>query len=205
MPIPHRVRLGILDERAPVGSHIAYLWETPAEFEAAVRFLAVGLDEGDFCVIFGHDEANQRVIEVLGRHGYNARDLEARGRLAVVSGHANAETLLSTIGRTFQAALDRGATLLRLLGNIGWGKPGWPNEADILSFEARVTGAAKQFPSVIVCMYDVRALPGRIVLHGAFETHPLTICGNVLRQNNHWVEADEFLRRVPAEDDEPAV
>ena len=30
-------------------------------------------------------------------------------------------------------------------------------------------------------MYDVRQLSGRIMVHGANETHPLTVCGDVLR------------------------
>jgi hypothetical protein len=45
-------------------------------------------------------------------------------------------------------------------------------------------------------MYDVRALPGRVMVHGAFETHPLTFCGNVMRQNTHYVEVDQFLERL---------
>ena len=38
------------------------------------------------------------------------------------------------------------------------------------------------------------------MVHGAFETHPLTICGNVMRQNTHYVEVDEFLRRLKTEE-----
>ena len=103
--------------------------------------------------------------------------------------------MLANIGEVFTNAVTGGATLIRLLGNIGWGHAGWPDEHDILEFEARVTGAAKQFPCVVVCMYDVHALPGRIMVHGAFETHPLTFCGNVMRQNTHYVEVDEFLAK----------
>ena len=104
--------------------------------------------------------------------------------------------MLSNIGATFTEAVAAGAKMIRLLGNIGWGREGWPNENDILEFEARVTGAAKAFPCVVVCMYDVRALPGRVMVHGAFETHPLTFCGNVMRQNTHYVDVDQFLTRL---------
>ena len=101
--------------------------------------------------------------------------------------------MLSNIANTFTEAVKGGAKLIRLLGNIGWGREGWPSEHDILEFEARVTGAAKAFPSVVVCMYDVQALPGHVMVHGAFETHPLTFCGNVMRQNTHYVDAKQFL------------
>ena len=108
--------------------------------------------------------------------------------------------LAAVLVAVFAAALARGVRLIRLLGNIGWNRDGWPNEADILEFEARVTGAAKQFPCVVVCMYDVRALPGHIMVHGAYETHPLTFCRNLVRQNTHYVEVDEYLQRLRRSD-----
>lgn len=189
------VRLGLHDEHANVGDHIAYFWETPQEFREGVRFLEVGLDEGDFCVIFGHDEGNKQVLETLTQRGHDCVRLEAQRRLAFLRGDTDAAKMLSNIRRTFTDAIKSGATLIRLLGNIGWGREGWPNENDILEFEARVTGAAKAFPCVVVCMYAVRALPGHVMVHGAFETHPLTFCGNVMRHNTHYVEASQFLAR----------
>jgi hypothetical protein len=32
--------------------------------------------------------------------------------------------------------------------------------------------------------------------HRAYETHPLTFCGNVLRENPFYVGVDEFLERL---------
>ena len=190
------VRLGLRDEHAKAGDHIAYFWESAQEFREGVRFLEVGVDEGDFCVIFGHDEGNRQVIETLTERGHDCTRLEAQGRLAVLRGDADAGKLLSNIRATFTKAIKSGAKMIRLLGNIGWGRDGWPNENDILEFEARVTNAAKAFPCVVVCMYDVRALPGHVMVHGAFETHPLTFCGNVMRQNTHYVPVDQFLTRL---------
>ena len=191
-----QIPLGLHDEHGKVGDHIAYFWETPKEFFDGVRFLEVGLDLGDCCVIFGHDEGNRRVRERLVERGYSCDRLEAQGQIVVVPGKPIGSEMLEHIGGVFTAAVARGAKMIRLLGNIGWGRDGWPHEDDILEFEAKVTGAAKQFPCVVVCMYDVRALPGRVMVHGAFETHPLTFCGNVMRQNTHYVEVDQFLERL---------
>ena len=193
VPERRRVRLGLHDELVKVGSHIAYFWENAGEFREGVRFLEMGLAEGDFCVIFGHDDGNRRVLETLTASGHDCTQLEAQRRIVVVRGDTDAKTMLSNIGNTFTDAVNSGARLIRLLGNIGWGQDGWPTETNILEFEARVTGAAKAFPCVVVCMYDVQALPGRVMLHGAFETHPLTFCGNVMRQNTHYVEPEQFL------------
>lgn len=76
--------------------------------------------------------------------------------------------LLEAIGSTFQKMIDSGARLVRLLGNLGWGHEGWPAEDSILEFEAWVTRDAKAFPCVVVCMYDVRSLSGRVMHDAAF-------------------------------------
>ena len=193
---PRLIRTGIRDEQVAVGSHIAYFWESDREFREAVRFLTEGLGAGDFCVIFGHDDANRRVCEVLTEEGYDCDALIRDNRICILSGHEDAGTMLGNIGAAFTKAIEDGATLIRLLGNIGWGRNAWPSERDILEFEGKVTAAAKAFPCVVVCMYDVRTLSGKVIVHGAFETHPLTICGNMLRENPLYLPFDEFLKRI---------
>lgn len=189
------VSLGAHNETVAVGDHIAYVWETPAEFEEAVGFLSRGIRDGDHCVIFGHDEANAEVARVLTENGFDIPHLKAAGRLTVLGGREHGDMMLSEIGATFQRAQEDGARLIRLLGNIGWSRPGWPADRDILAFEAKVTGAAKLFPSVVMCMYDAKSLSGGVMLHGCFETHPLVITGNVLRRNPYYVEIEEYLGR----------
>lgn len=189
------VPLGLAHANVSSGDHIAYFWETEREFERGVDFLIAGIRNGEHVVIFGHDEANDKVADVLTRGGFNPSALIASGQLTVLGAESTGDATLQKIGGAFQTAIDGGAPLIRLLGNIGWGKPGWPNERDILEFESKVTGAARMFPCVIVCMYDVRLLPGTVILHGAFETHPVTVCGNVMRENTHYVDHETFMRR----------
>ena len=200
------VALGIRDEFVAVSDHIAYFWETEKEFAEAVAFLEYGLHGNDSCVIFGHEKANSKVLGILQSRGFDTKDLADQGRLIVLSGKPSGSDMLAEIGGAFQKAIDAGAGLVRLLGNIGWGHEGWPTELDILEFESRVTAACRNFPCVVVCMYDVQQLSGRIMVHGAYETHPLTVCGNVLRENPHSVQIDEFLARLNRlrTDEEPA-
>lgn len=191
------VELGIRGERVHSGSHIAYFWETENEFREGVEFLCVGIRKGDGCVLFGHPEANARILKLLRSVPLDTDYLQAEGKLAVLGGHPAPETL-AEIGATFQKMIEGGAKLLRLLGNIGWGKEGWPIEDEILEFESRVTGAARAFPCVVVCMYDVRSLNGRVMVNGALQTHPITVCGNVMRHNPYFVEHDEFVKKLKA-------
>jgi len=190
------IDLGLRDEKVKLGDHIAYFWENDRQFEEAVGFLLVGIRKGDHAVVFGHDEANKKVLDLLRMRGIDTDHLHASERLTVVTGGPSGDRMLGHIAETFQGAVERGSGCIRLLGNIGWSKPGWPDDLDILAFEAKVTGAAKQFPCVVMCMYDVASLSGSIMVHGAYETHPLTFCGNVLRENPFYVGVDEYLESL---------
>jgi PAS domain S-box-containing protein len=148
----------------------------------------------DYCVIFGHEEANQAVCNILQNHGFDVKDLLAQQRITILGGNPSGEAILETIRGAFQQILARGAPLIRLLGNIGWGKPGWPGDHDLLAFEAKVTAVAKEFPCVVLCMYDVAALPGLVLRRGAYGTHPLIERDGSLKENPDYIPADFFLK-----------
>ncbi len=177
-------------------SHLAYFWTSEKDFADAVQFLEIGLAGTDHCVIFGHDEANKAVCAVLSRRGYDVDTLVAEGRVTILGGEAESAEILEKIGAAFEKSLNRGASLIRLLGNIGWGKSNWPDEKALLVFEAKVTEAAKKFPCVVVCMYDVAALPGPVLHHGGLGTHTHVICNGRPLSNPHYIPTETFLRRV---------
>ena len=195
------IELGLRGERVRLGDHIAYFWEKDSEFEEAVKFLILGLRQNEHAVVFGHDEANEKVLQTLRRNGIDTDHMQAANRLSVIGGGPSGEKMLGGIGAKFQQAAASGSRCIRLLGNIGWAKPGWPEDLDILAFEAKVTVAARQFPCVVMCMYDVAHLSGTVMVHGAYETHPLTFCVNVLRENPHYVQVDHFLSQLEEMED----
>jgi hypothetical protein len=188
-----RIRLGINDEYAAAGDHIGYFWESDADFDRGVGFLSVGLTGRDACFVFGYVEANERVLESLRKRGLDVDGLVATGRLRVLGGSETGEAMMADIGAAFQKVLAAGAPTIRLLGNLGWGREHWPSDDAILEFEAKVTEAARQFPCVIVCMYDVHALSGRVLLKGGFQTHPLTVYDAELKQNPNYIPTERFL------------
>lgn len=190
------IRLGIDEAYVSAGDHIGYFWENEAQFEEAIGFLGVGLRGRDTCFVFGHDQANQKVLDLLRKRGLDVDAFREKGRLQVLTGDESGEEMLAGVGAAFQAAIAAGAPLLRLLGNIGWRRPGWPGDDDILEFEAKVTAAAQQFPCIVVCMYDVQALPGRIILKGGFETHPLTLRPAGICENPQYQPVEKFLAEL---------
>jgi hypothetical protein len=73
------VQLGLRDERINLGDHIAYFWETENQFEEAVGFLLVGIRNGDHVVVFGHDDANNKVVDLLRKRGIDTEHLLTAG------------------------------------------------------------------------------------------------------------------------------
>ena len=187
------VPLGIADAFAAPGDHIGYFWEHERELDATADFLATGLERDEVCVLLGHDAANARVQAGLERRGLQPDNFRRRHRFHTVSGHQPAGAFLQDIHARIRTAVGDGVPMVRVLGHLGWGHPGWPAERDILSLEARVTDAVRNLPSVVLCAYDVQALSGRQLLLGGLECHPLTLRRGALRHNEHFVAADTLL------------
>jgi hypothetical protein len=53
---------------------------------------------------------------------------------------------------------------------------------EVVELENGATILGRRYPCVIVCMYDVNTVSGRLVLNAGFGTHPLAVRGHALRQ-----------------------
>src|SRR5208337_1216807 len=186
--ISPQIPLGITDDRVDLGSHLIYFWQSDEEFARGVRFLEPGLLGEDHCIVFGHDEATERVYRLLQAKGFDTESLTQQRRITLLRREAPAGTTLSDIEDVFKAAIRAGAPAIRYLGNLGFGEAPLPGTGidDVLELEARVTSLAKRFPAVVVCMYDVNTLPGRLILKGGFQTHPVVVCGDHLIDNAYY-------------------
>jgi len=194
------IPLGLGGELAAPGDHIAYFWESEREFDATAGFLVAGVSLGESCVLVGHLAANERLLDNLERRGLNVRALTREHQLQVASVPSSADALLLELDERIKDAVDRGMPVVRILGNLNWGRgtPGWPPDREILRLEARVTSAAEHLPSIVVCAYDVTNLPGPLLLKGGLECHALTFRRDRLRHNEHHVPPERFLEEMSA-------
>jgi hypothetical protein len=198
-PRERSVPLGVADAFAAPGDHIGFFWEDDQEFDGTAGFLAAGLERDEVCVLLGHDAANTRVLVGLERRGLPPDEMRRRDRLHTASGQQPVDALLQEIDNRVRTAVDDGVPMVRILGHLGWERPGWPPEREILSLEARVTDVVRNLPSVVLCAYDVRGLSGRPLLLGGLECHPLTLRRATLRQNEHYVAPEQVLERLSAD------
>jgi hypothetical protein len=190
---PRDIPLGIGRHAVATGDHVAFLWETETEFMATSSYLASGLTRHEACLLLGHEPANRRVLKGLARLGLNARDARRRDHLQVVDPARSGDAILAALDRHVRNAVERGLPGVRILGNLGWGEPGWPADEELLRLEARVTTAVGRYPCVVVCAYEVGRLPGRILLKGGLECHPVILRRGTLRTNDARVPAEQFL------------
>jgi hypothetical protein len=193
---PDKIALGITDDEVTLGSHLIHFWHTDGEFERGVRFLELGIgDESQYCVLFGHNEANQRVLEILRMRGYALTRILHQGRLVILPRESSASETLAKIEAAFSDAVARGATAIRYLGNLGMGQAPLPARGadEVVELESGATALALRYPCVIVCMYDVNTVSGRLVLDGGFGTHPLAVCRGALRHNPYYATEDKSV------------
>jgi MEDS: MEthanogen/methylotroph, DcmR Sensory domain len=191
------IPLGITNDQVALGSHLIHFWQNEEEFERGVRFLELGIaNESQYCVLFGHDEANHHVLEILRK---TCRDLDGvlrEGRLVILRRESPASATLASIEAAFVAAVRKGAGVIRYLGNLGMGQAALPGRGadEVVELENGATALAHRYPSVIVCMYDVNTVSGRLVLNAGFGTHSLAVCGHALRQNPYFSPDEPALR-----------
>src|SRR5262249_31322808 len=61
----NEIPVGITDDNVALGSHLIYFWDNDDAFERGVRFLYPGIGNGEHCIVFGHDEAVEKVLSTL--------------------------------------------------------------------------------------------------------------------------------------------
>lgn len=191
-----KIALGITEDEVPLGSHLIHFWRTDEEFECGVRFLQLGVaDRGQHCVLFGHDEANQRVVEILRKSFSDLDRVLEEGRLVIIRRESSASETLAGIEDAFLAAVRRGATVIRYLGNLGMSQHPLPGRGadEVIELEHGATALALKYPCVIVCMYDINTLSGHLLLNAGFGTHPLAVWGHGLEENQYCLSTASAL------------
>lgn len=194
--VGNEIPVGITDDRVALGSHLIYFWESDDDFARGVRFLYPGLGKDEHCIIFGHDEALEKVQATLRADGYDPQELIGKLKLTVIRRRSDARGTISDITDVVQAALRAGASCVRFLGNLGMGTDPLPaGEDDVLELEAQADALIHGLPCVIVCMYDIRTLSGRLILKGGLETHHLAVCSHGVQKNPYYLPTTGHTHR----------
>jgi hypothetical protein len=198
------VPIGSDDQEARVPSHLCLMHDSYTELRAWQRdFLGIALADP------------QQGVGLFGAPGVAAqlkRDLEIdldrsladevrRGKLAIVESDPDADVYLERFRETLAGLSARGYVVTRALGRVAWNVPGFPAPEDHLWLESRLNAVVASGRTILVCAYDLTALPGSTLAYGGLETHPQIVLGGQLTDNPSFVEPDRYfadrLLRLP--------
>ncbi len=193
-----KIDLGIAGLRVPLHSHIAGLLEMENDLDEALGFVETGLRGSDHCVVIGDAEDLERITGGLRNHGFDIDGLQARKRLTVLQRTPSGQEMADGLSRALEAALAAGASLVRLFGIAGWDRETGPSDAELFSYEARLTEMAERLPCVILCLHEVNVTTGSALRYGVLGTHPRTLVEGSLFDNPFFVPFERAAGRFSA-------
>lgn len=189
----HDAPLGFGTLSVGVPTHLCLFYYDDVELRTKLGFVRIGLEsETEAVVLFGRRARLEQILGYLGAEGVDVDSFQASGRLVLVEGAADRQGLLSNIAGHLDGLMASGVTLIRFLGFIGWEDPTWPTHDELLTFESMVNVAASNYPAVVMCTYKLTEIPGPLLIYGGIETHPLTIIGDTVCENPHYLPPDRY-------------
>lgn len=173
--------------------HVAVIYTGRANAFRHGSFLAEGIERGDVCVYLAPPEYH---AEMRSRVGGEIPQAEA-GRLRVLGGAADFETLCEMCRQTFIEAESAGAPALR------WLEDGlWPAAAEFpmphfFEFHALLNYQVKHYPSAALCQYDLERLPTPHLFQAIAVHRHLIVNGLLVRDNPFYIPAEKFIPLAP--------
>jgi excisionase family DNA binding protein len=174
-PLPadkDRVVLG--SQTVDVSTHLATLYDSDAaRTRLTAPFLADGIRAGQPSFLMAHGEDLAGYMDALDEMpDMNLDAAIASGVLTIAAAPGStAREALAYFEKVFWAAVDRHATVIRLVGEMGSVRDTFTSEREMLDFESMFNMVGKRLPCVAVCQYDVRKFSGQAVL-AALRAHP---------------------------------
>lgn len=164
------------------------------------------------------NERNLHLVEPHGQDAHRARLAQAgidvprcelRGQLAVRAwpadwaepGGLDVEGLLEAMNRATAPMPAPGPAGgfdgVRVMAQMGWAARPGQDGLDLLAYEARLNALLAERRQLAICVYDLAALDGTLMMD-LLRTHPLTMIGGVLRENPFFTPPAEMLRELSA-------
>src|SRR5207253_2952812 len=174
-PARHRqdsVAIGAL--RLPLHSHLATFYDSDASrLRLTAPFLRDGLLAGEPCFLVASGEVQAVYLRALDQEaGGSVQRAIQQGLLSILPGVGpRVEDALAVWEEGFWRAVNGGARLLRVVGEMESERQVFESDAEMIAYEFAVNALTERFPCVVLCQYDVRRFDGTTIL-GALKAHP---------------------------------
>jgi hypothetical protein len=184
------------------GDHICALYDGgQARDELVLSFLRSGLDSGDKCICILDEGDDQVVLSQFDDHrsGHSTGSAAQLDLLTPLdtylqSGQFSSVEMINFWSDYVNSAVRHGQFgAARVTGDTTWllsAAEGTIRE--FMSYESELNRFAQQHPVSILCLYDLDAFGGGILVD-LMKTHPKLLLGGMLLENPHALSPDEFL------------
>jgi hypothetical protein len=199
--MPRTTSLGVAGLTLLEGDHVCAFYRGIAERdELLIPYLRDGLASGDRCVCVVDACDPETVLARLGSVIDVAAPLAGR-QLDVLSsrdtyllgGGFSTDRMLDFWRTQVAAAIDDGGYhFARSVGEMTWALRDAPGVEALLGYESRLNRFLPEYPQVILCLYDLEAFSGDVIVD-ILKTHPKVLVGGSLIENPYYVEPDEYL------------
>src|SRR5437870_11940073 len=158
----------------PVHSHLATFYDSDAgRLRLTVPFLRDGLLAGEPCFLVASGEVQAVYLRALDQEtGGSVQRAIQQGLISILPGVGpRVEDALAVWEEGFWRAVNGGARLLRVVGEMESERQVFESDAEMIAYEFAVNALTERFPCVVLCQYDVRQFDGTTIL-GALKAHP---------------------------------
>ncbi|MFL6439186.1 MAG: MEDS domain-containing protein [Terriglobales bacterium] len=174
-----------LGEKRVAPGHICHFGNRNRGLDIAANVLAVGLHEGERCVLVADSKCKREILRRLELLAVDASKT-SEGKLVHVSGQSTGMALLGCIVSHLEKQPE---VRTRLVGCPVWDRAGWPVLDDLLAFEGLIDELAVRYQALYLCIYDPKVAP----IHFT-HAHPKIIQENQVVDNSAYVPPSEFRR-----------
>ena len=176
---------GLRETRVPP-EHVCHFGNWNQGIDIAANVLAVGLHEGERCVLVGDSKCKKAILTRLELLGADSSKTIRGGELIHLSGQSTGMALLGCIASHLEKQSE-GRT--RLVGCPVWDRTGWPGLDDLLAFEGLLDDLVVRYQVFCLCVYDHEVAP----IHFG-HPHRKVIRENHVVDNSAYVPPSEFRR-----------
>jgi hypothetical protein len=170
-------------------------------------FIKDGFDQGDKAFHLVDPDRREDHLRRLADAGIEVEEAVASGQLEVhpwEDGPLHGErfdqdTWLARFEEVLQSGPAFGYTRTRFLAQMEWALVDMPGIGDMIEFETRVNYIVPKYDNPVVCAYDLSKFGASTVMN-ALRTHPVVIIGGLLQENPFYVDPDEFLQELRAQE-----
>ncbi len=191
-----RVDLGFGGLSVSIGDHIGHLYETREEWKTLlVGFLAAGLQTPDNkCVYFTNGgEARGEIEDGLADAGVDVASMMASGQLVLGEASPTPEEMRGRLNRVLAEVPERfrlvrwGGDMTSTLGKVA-------TSETLMEWET-MCNVIESPQAVFLCQYDLHRFAGSVIID-ALKSHPLSIVGSTIHQNQYYQDPETFLAEI---------